>query len=280
MARDLAYWYNAIATDKQTRSTLDSLAPNPDTYNTFLADMSSSKVADWRLWTFIVAFMSWTLDKFFDFFKADVTAIANAAIAPTGVWFVDRVKKFQYGDTLVFANNTVGYAVVDETKQIVKRVSVSENSNGTASIKAAKLVSNVVTPLSAPELTALQAFVTKIQPPGLSITVASDSTDLAKLYINIYYNPLYVLADLTIAVEAAINNYLANISFDGKVELSRLVDAIQAVSGVVDVQVTDAQAKSSSGSYLPFTRVYSTKAGYIQVDPAFPLSTTLTFIGQ
>lgn len=56
MARSPQYWYDYMIAEKQTNSNLNNLVPNPDTNQTLLNDLTTpSKVADWRLWIWVVA---------------------------------------------------------------------------------------------------------------------------------------------------------------------------------------------------------------------------------
>ena len=59
--------------------------------------------------------------------------------------------------------------------------------------------------------------------------------------------------------------------------MTRHVDALQAVPGVIDVREVSIQAREETGSYADVTRTYSPVSGYLEKDPAIELTTLLTF---
>lgn len=268
MARTITELFNIIVAEKGNQAALADLT-------------STSAVAKWRLWAWVHATAQWVQENFWDLYKLDVEAVAASSFYGHEQWWVDKAYEFQYGDDLqvVTVNGVkiLKYATIDVSKQIIKRASIKSGSNGVSFLKVATTSGADVIALTAPQQTAFLAYVKQIMPPGSHVSPNSESTDKARYYITIYYNALLVLADIKTAVEDAINNYHDNLDFDGVVRLSQLTDAIQAVPGVKDYEITDAQATSSVGTYTSFARIYGTKAGYIQIDPAFPLSATLIY---
>jgi hypothetical protein len=274
MARTIAQIQTEIITEKENQESLSGLV-NPD---------SPSATAQWTLWSYVVAVAIYSFEVLMDLFKADVEAVASSASYGHDEWWVDIAKEFQYGDDLQIVEvngiKISKYATIDPSKQIIKRASIRDGSSGSSNLKVAKEVDGDLQSLSSDEMIAFSAYAEKKRPSGANVTFSSNSPDLAKLFISIYYNPLLELDTIEEDVQAAINNYLANIDFNGIVKLSLLQDAIQAVTGVNDVKITDAQAKSSIGEYSSITRVYQTFAGYIKVDPDNSLDDTLTFIPE
>ena len=78
-------------------------------------------------------------------------------------------------------------------------------------------------------------------------------------------------------VEASINDYLFNLPFDGELRITNLIDQIQLVTGVIDATNVQAEAKYAAFNYTPFQVAYSSFAGYLEIDSAFPLSSTITY---
>jgi len=122
-----------------------------------------------------------------------------------------------------------------------------------------------------------------VQPTGIRFALLSTAPDLLKFYGNIYYDPS---ADITViqpAVEAAIKAFINsknNYNFDGTLYLNKLVDAIQAVPGLTgnQVDITSIASQNSGGEYAEFTSSCQPESGYFIIDPAFPLSNTLTYL--
>lgn len=238
---------------------------------------SVSNTAIWRLWVFITSMVIHYFEVLQDAFKADVQAIIDNNQYGTLAWWYNQVKAYQHGDLLLFINNVYKYAAIDADKQIVKYCSVTENG-GRLQIKVAKQVGSEPVVLSADELNGVVDYANDIRPAGTQITVQSLAADLVKISLNVYYNASGDIAVIKPAVEQAITDYLANIQFDGILYLNKLIDAVQAVSAVVDVEITAAAAQGTGDAYVSFTNKYSAKSGYFKIDPAFPLATQITYL--
>ncbi|HEY0175210.1 MAG TPA: baseplate J/gp47 family protein [Pedobacter sp.] len=197
----------------------------------------------------------------------------------TLTWWYNQVKGYQHGDLLSFINNVFKYPAVNVDKQIIKYCSVTDNG-GKVQIKVAKQSGNEPVVLTADEINGVIDYVNDIRPAGTQITVQSLAADLVRLRLNVYYNANGDITVIQPAVELAITSYLANIQFDGIFYINRLIDAIQAVPGVNNdqVEVLEAAAQGSGDAYVVFTSRYAAKSGYFKIDPAFPLSTQITYI--
>lgn len=275
-----------MVTEKNTQPHINSLLPTIDDEQTLLADLNSpSKVADWRLLFYLVAVAIWILENFFALFMKDVENIAANSRPGTALWYQQESFKFQFGYSLVYDTALLKYvyAVDDPNARIVARCAVVESGNYVR-IKVAKLVANVVTPFSTPELAAFDAYIDDIKFAGTDTVTYSQFPDLLKLALKVYYNPLVIAANGSLLstpavfpVEDAINNFITNLPFNGVLELSELVDAIQAVPGVEDVILLTAEAKYALLAYAAIVERYIADAGYLVIDPVYPLNTQLTY---
>lgn len=288
MARSIEEIYDQMITEKETKATLSGLLPvgSGNTYQDLLNDITSlSKVGNWRLWIYIHAFGTFVLETLFDQFKADVEILKSQSIYGTEDWWIDRMFDFQFGDPLVIIDvdgvSTLGYDPVNTANQIIKAAAIS-SAAGVSTIKVAKEVTGELVALDTGEITAVLSYKDKIQPAGVKVSVISLNSDLIKTFADIYFNAVYDQAEIMTNVEAAINDYYKNIEFGGIVNVNKLIDAVQAVEGINDMQITDLQAKAAGGTYQVIDREYLTSAGYIKTDPAFglDLATTLTYIAQ
>ena len=91
MARTIKQIYDAMITEKETFSSLNTLVPNPDTAQTFLSDLTtSSKVAIWRLMFWVVAVAIWSHEQIFDQHKAELIEIGNNLITGTKRWYKEQ----------------------------------------------------------------------------------------------------------------------------------------------------------------------------------------------
>lgn len=290
MARLLTEIYNLFITEKETHAELDTLVPNPDTAQTFLDDLTStSKVAIWRLWYFSTAVGIKAHEEVFDDHKAELEAFADTLIGGNARWLQQECFKFQLGDALVFNSTTLkfGYAVLDTAKQIIKRCAVIE-IGGQVRIKVAKEDGggNPVE-LTASELSAFDNYINNIKFAGTSTLVTSLPADQLRIFYDLHYDPSILASDGTLIsdgvtkpVENAINNYVSNLPFNGILNLTELTDAVQAAQGVTDPVLTDAEARFGVNPFVDIDREYLADAGYMEVDPGTPLSSSITYIAD
>ena len=213
------------------------------------------------IWFSIVAAAIYVLETLFDAFKEDVdTKIAQAAVASIP-WYHKISLEFQYGDALVFDEQTQQfvYPVVDESKQIVKFAAcrdlggmvyvLSSKDNGSGSPAA----------LSSAELSAFDAYLRERKPAGVLLQTDSFSPDLVRVVMAVQYDPQVItsegklIADPTVyPVEEAINRYLNGIVYGGALNKTKLVDAVQGAAGVIDVSLTSVSVKTAAGDeYSP-----------------------------
>ena len=282
MARKISEIYLSIVTEKNNQPTINSLQPSIDSEQSLLNDLSTpSKVAIWRLFAYIIAVAIWIHETLWDQFKAEVDTIVAAAEAGSARWYQEQALLFQYGDSLQWINNKWQYATIDPAKQIIKFSAVVEIGGGII-IKVSK-ANNVK--LDANESIAFQAFM-KIKWAGTIISIISYDADLLKLAYNIIYDPLVIANDGSLLtaqgsvfpVEDAINAYLAGITWNGTFNLTKIIDAIQTAQGIVDVILISAQGMAANGSfYNTINQNYESVSGHMIVDPANPLSGTLTY---
>lgn len=265
---------------------------------------STSQTAIWNLIFYICAVAIKFIEDLYDIFSAEIEDRAEEI--PVGVlkWYASESLNYQFGDTLVFVDtfvnadgdtvNLIGKALVYNPITVANRVvdlSAADVVNGVVVIKAAKVNAGVAEPLSAPELAGFTQYWLEKRFAGTSISIISQDPDLLKAEYLITYNPQLIsptgeslATPGTFPVEDAINTFLQSYSgenFAGKMQVMRLTDAIQTASGVVNAVATNIEGKPDGGSYNDILviadQTYSSVAGYMAIDPAFPLSTTLTY---
>ena len=266
MARTITEIENEILIAKNSNATLQTIDTN-------------SRFSVWGAIVYVVAFVIHTLERLFDLHKQEIQETITQAIPGNADWFIIKAKEFQYGDNLVLNSDFVpDYKAINEEKKIVKYAAINTSANGQVILKVAtEDAQNNIVPLSGNELTALRHYIDRLMPVGTSLLVNSLSTDYLKLEADIYYNPLINISITQDLVYAAVANYLKQLPFDGRVLVSKLMDAIQQVEGVEDIYIAQVQGRMNSGGFVSFERIYFTEAGYVQVDPNEPLESTLIF---
>lgn len=209
------------------------------------------------IWFSIVAAAIFVLESLFDAFKADVDAKIAEAVVASIPWYHKIALEFQYGDSLVFDEKTQAfvYPVIDTTKQIVK-FAACRDLGGMVYLLASKANSSgLPTPLSSAELEALDSYLHERKPAGVLMQVASLAADQVRVDVTVQYNPQVIAADGQLIaqpgvypVEDAINAYLNRIVYGGTLNKTKLVDAIQAAAGLIDVNLGSVSVKSATAS--------------------------------
>jgi hypothetical protein len=237
---------------------------------------SPSKVAFYRLITFVIAVAINILEQVIDIYQATIESTVAKGSPASAPWFQDKILKFQYSSNVATpqvvsidqSTFEIAYPIVNPNLRIITRCAVITTGNKSVSIKVAK--SNPPTPLSSPELVALTAYVSAHGDAGITYSIVNLPADLISITAKVVYNGQYSTV-ISQAVKAAINLYLANLPFNGILRVSAIEDAIQAVTGVVDVIIVTVTGRPSDIAY-PGTIVssgsftYQAKSGYLIED--------------
>lgn len=291
MARSITTIQNQIIASIRGETSLYD-PTNPDPAKRGLT--STSRVALWRLITYIIASGIALFEQLMDIFIADVEAQVLLSPPGTPLWVQSQVFKFQYSSTnpqIIQLNTTTlspYYSEVNTTLRIVTQCSVNTSPNKIVVIKVAKNL----TPLTNDQQLALTAYLDFLNFAGVYFQLISTDPDLIKVGYDIYFNGMYS-ASIETNVKDAINNFLSSSNannFNGTYYLSKLEDVIQSVAGVTDVVARQVEVRPSTiiaanafkmvDNYQTLLRKYDTYAGYMVVDTdaGRTLNDTLTFI--
>jgi hypothetical protein len=307
MGRTLQTIYNELTASKEANTDLDNLLPNPDNWqtlytfenfkllaNTVVKNISASLVDVWRLIMYVVAYAIYFQEQLYDTFKSEIDdAIANKEFAQLP-WYVDQSELFQFGDQLEWIDSKrYGYSIIDEDKRIITQAAATV-SNGAVLLKIAKGTVGSIVKLTTAELTAftnyMKGSVTPfaedgIAPPGTKITIISEDADQLRFASQVFYDPQVLdssgalLNNVSVKpVEVAITNYIQQIPFDSKFRVSGLIDAIQSAQGVVNIVVTNCDAKTATQAWSASIDVinesgkqYVARAGYLEMGTDYEL---------
>jgi hypothetical protein len=238
------------------QSMLDAKNADP----TLSALTSTSQTAKWNLYYFIVASCIAIFEQLQDIFKTELEAIASTAAPSTPQWTRNKVLKFQSGDIaeLNTTTFTVEYPTINTTNQILTRCAVITAPNRTVLIKVAK--SNPPVPVSVGELAELQSYIETFNPAGIAFTLINENSDKMEVAATIYYNGQYS-AVISTNVVAALNNYMANLPFNGVISTQAVVDAIQAAEGVISVSLARILVRKHTVAYGAGVTLYNLSTG-------------------
>lgn len=282
MARDLTVIVQELRSNFVNNSVIQAnyeLTPG----QTF--EQQFSIVSFEALLTYIIGFSIWGLEKIFDD-QRDWMYQKELELRPWNLFsLVKNAKKFQFGDDLVFMDDQYKYATENQANQLVKLASANE-AGSLVILKIATLDgSGEPQQLDATSELAFQQYIKKMKPPGVKLLVVNRPADSLKIYFKIYINPLVMNLDGTLLsdpsvrpVDAVINNYCKSLNFDGIFNVTELTDKIQQALGVANPVFQNAEAKYGLLPYSPIVDYYNPNAGYLRIDPAFPLETTITYL--
>ncbi len=263
MARSINQIQQQIIDVKQTDPTLSGYT------------WSDSKVAIWRLWTYIVAVCIWTLENLFDYHKSEIERIIATQKPHTLQWYVYKAKLFQLGETLPDGSDSYTEASTDPVVTIIKHAAAVELSN-LVRIKVAKDNAGALEALTTSELAAFSGYMNRIKDAGVRLQLTSSNPDLLQLILSVYYDPLVLTSAGTridgtssTPVLNAINEFLANLPFNGVFVLNNLIGALQAIDGVEIGSIVSAQANYAATPFVPITVRYTPDAGYMVLDETY-----------
>ena len=238
---------------------------------------TASATAIWQLMLDVFANANYEVELLHDNHKEDVLEIIKNT-KPTNLgWWRQVCKNFQLGYSL-----PVGYTVYDNTgisedlikaSKIIAFVAIVEQEKG-LKIKVAKIAGTDLAPLSQVELQAFKAYMKIVKVAGIKLEIISTTADDLLAGFIIKYNPQILKntgeridgASATPVLDA-VQNYLKNLPADGLFSIQSLVDAVQAVDGVVDLNITAMQSKYG---LLPFTNININllpDSGYLRINP-------------
>ena len=206
MARSIQEIQNIILQAKAQEPALESLN-------------STSKVAIWRLWVYIIAVAIWGLEKLFDQHRSDIDKRLAELKPHTARWYRSKALAFQYGFDLLpdsdKFNNQGHTEEAIEASKIVKYSAVIESKNeGRLIVKIAGEQGDTLQPISDAQKQAFAAYLQEIKDAGVRLSVVNYQPDILHLQMKIVYDPLVLdsngqsIIHATKPVEEAIKSYL------------------------------------------------------------------------
>lgn len=193
---------------------------------------------------FIVAACCHVLEVIFEQHKRDVEDKIAMAVVASVPWYYKMALAFQYGDSLVLNERTqqYEYASIDESKQVVKYVAVRDKGTSVQILVSGDQGGSPVA-LSNDILTVFKQYMNRVKVAGVILNITSKASDSLSITATITIDPLVLdgngalLTDGSKPVEKAIKEHLKHIIYGGTFNKTKLVDAIQAVDGVIDVEL-------------------------------------------
>lgn len=208
---------------------------------------------------YIAAYIFWLREAALEGWRSDVDATALATRYGTKEWWHKIALAWQDGDMTSVVDGAVEYSVVDESKRKITFCSVREEGR-TLYLRVACGSAGNLFSLTAEELARFQSYLNDVKPLGVRVIAYSYNADNVTIAADIYYDGEVSVAGVDVEVKRVIDEYLASIVFGGDIYVSKMVDVIQSVKGVVDVH----NLKLNAGSGWQ-TRKLTPNAGYVKV---------------
>lgn len=244
-------------------------------------DSNLSAVNVVTLLIYIVAACAAAIENMLDWHIADVNEMVDGERYGQTGWYAKVAKKFQYqqGTDFQLDENTGEYGTVNDTYKIIKHASCENNGFG-VKLKVSKEGSDGLEALESNEQTAFAAYLNRLKPAGIPVTIISRSADVLKVSMTVYYDPTIFNANGAVnKVKEMINEYIQDIDFNGEFITMKMVDRLQDVSGLDIIEVSKVEASTDSGSSYIQTdnnARYTPAAGYMTLDN----SSTITVIAN
>lgn len=290
MGRSITDIQQTILDAKSTASELSALEVLTTNEQTLNDANSTSKVAIWRLWVWIVAFAQFIQEQYWDALKVELEKKIAESRIHTPKWYREKALDFLYGVPLIpdkdyYDLSLLTPAQISAAKIVSNAASVRvvQNGYGTLRLKVVRTIDNEYAPVTSEHLQALNVYFNEnIADAGTVVNVTTGEADLLKLKLDVYYNPLVLSADgsrldgtAPTPVIDKITEYLKSIDFEnGKLILTYLIDKLQEIEGVVLPVVREAFSKYGSYDYETtgvqnvglINEIRTADSGYMKLD--------------
>lgn len=244
---------------------------------------SQSQTAIYRLFKYVVAQCQNLLESLMDKKIAEIEAVFDRGIPPSTAWVRQKSFEFQYDATIPqvmqLVNLVPTYITVDPTKRIITRCCVGTIA-GAVSVFVAK--NEPPEKLTVAELASFQDYFINsgngtdqavgIGWGGQSITCYSEDPGLVFFEAEIKYNGKFASTFPDECI-LAMENYISNLGQNPIMRTGSLVDAIQSVTGYVDVFIHNLGCRDSIvpfgsktdlvGSDVTLLTEFTSSAGYM-----------------
>lgn len=215
-----------------------------DKYLELTEFQNDSKMSILDAFTWVTSSCIWAFENILDVFKVDLAKDLQNRVNGTPAYFANALLKYQSGDDLVISEDgaSFSYATIDESKRIISKVSYSEvvedgYHDKLAIYKIATGEPGAYARIEENELLAIRAYLGKILFAGQYAMVVSRNGDVLIPRVTVYHDGAISEDELYTNIENSLNDFIANMSFDGMLYAQKIIDCIQNAEHVTDVEV-------------------------------------------
>ena len=239
-------------------------------------DQQFSRVSIESILFYVFAAALWTLEKLFDLHTSEVDERIEQLEPHTLRWYVNKTKAFMYGHKLVTDTDyydTDNMSETDIEAAKVVKYAVASESNTVVYIKVAGEKDGKPSLLTDSQLAALNSYINTIKDAGVSVQIRNEEADLMRISLVVYYDPTLLSSDGTSLtsggkpVDDTVKSVITNLPFNGVYRNTDLLAALQALSGVEVVDISEVQVRTRNADewtdVVGFNRPYS---GYYEIE--------------
>ncbi|MBO6253397.1 MAG: hypothetical protein J6O49_07055 [Bacteroidaceae bacterium] len=217
--------------------------------------------------TWVQSSCIWAFENIIDVFKIDLAKDLQNRINGTPGYYANALLKYQSGDELEMNDEgtSFSYPTIDETKRVITKVAYSESVQENFHDKLLVLKIATGNPgayqqIDSDEMVAIRAYVNQIAFAGTSITIVSRKGDVLVPKFTVYYDGAITEEEVYTNIENSINQFIADLDFNGFIYTQKLIDAIQSAEHVLDVHI------STTGNQGLFVAQYDDDNNLIEVN--------------
>lgn len=229
--------------------------------------LSTSKAAEWRLWTYIVAAVIHSFEIILDAFKVEIDTLTNKITPGTVRWYAEMCYRFQNGYELLFDENSamLYYPTIDENAKIIKVVAIREADNRLVIKAAKKDNTGKIVPLEVEEKYNFASYIDAIKFAGVDTSVISTSEDKLRYDLEVYFEPSIPNTLVRENILAALDGFKSSLGFDSMIYKQRFIDAVMGAQGVITCNLISLERKGTSDSDFVPVDIYSElESGYFE----------------
>lgn len=217
---------------------------------------NTSKMSVLDAITWVTSAGIWAFENILDVFKVDIAKDIQNRINGTPGYYANALLKYQSGDELKMNDEGTAfmYDSIDENKRVVKKVAYSEEAIQGFNDK--RLVLKIATgepgayeQIEEQELIAIRAYMGQIAFAGTAMTIVSRKGDILIPKVTVYYDGAVTANEVFANIKNALNDFIANMSFNGALYAQKVIDAIQNAEHVLDVHI-DTTATDHQGIFI------------------------------
>lgn len=233
--------------------------------------LSTSAVAEWRLWVGAVAYAIHLFELVLDTFRTEMDNDAAKGVAGTKTWYRQKCYEFQYGHELLFDNKTglLCYAQDDPLARVVKVAAVDVQKKIVYLRVATLDVQDRIVPLSSVVMIDFKNYIDSIKFAGTQTAVISTTPDLVHYVLRIWYKPSFPVERVRELVLETLATFRTSQQFGGVLYRHKLLEAVTELDCVVMPKLQRLTVKANGqDTYAEVDTMVSLQAGYFDYDTA------------